>query len=681
MDVFNTASPSFHLDARLEVNFDNFLYIGESYSENAVTGVTGDALFVIDYESAPVFSLLVKVEGAFYIPALKTWGDVDITVNDNGLKVEGEISFLDGALTPDALIEWDWDFTKFYAELGDIVFVPFILEFNEVIIDVNTSPLILKFGMSITVLSFADFAADFTLEETDDGLFVEFELVADVELITTTVTGDAILALPNIEDTDFGDFSVTIEPGPAMEVAIEWFEGAIEDTKQWFLGIFEGVEAVVVVLVEGIQGIIESLDFVVEAFDDFTGGLEALLNGDIAGFAEGFAEGFETLFEPEKWKELGQEAKDFAVDLGFALNDLILGSIGISDSSSRQEIISYTDKDDNWLCNYIAVKTYTTRCWDVCGFLCLGFCDCTVCDTQEDTSERFIDPACVEEKEAALDQTRNDLDTIGYYGAGEDRTREGNAAILNENRMDYIETDPQFNDITGKVPYNKDRMNGSTLATTLSGMTKVLDNNAESGYSSNSESFEANVNINFPPPPRGRRHLNVVSSAFGNSITAATSTAAETMYDTVNKNMDGLDSNLEQFDDQAEPLKPLELSFTLSPEIFSVLCTDIMTAKERKPSISSYDMRCGELSYLEGQLSFNDENPSLSSLNVPTQYDCGTLRINRRWKVTDKCENLEGDGKRQGTAIQTIYSKPVAPIFTNVPWKTPVSCCFNIVSF
>ena len=116
IDVIDTLTPKFYLNASLEVDLEDFLYIGNSYDENT-DSIEGAAIFVIDYATAP-FKLLVDIEAAIHIPILRTWGSVKITVNDDGAALEGEISFLGGLLKPYVKIEWDWAFTHFYAELG-----------------------------------------------------------------------------------------------------------------------------------------------------------------------------------------------------------------------------------------------------------------------------------------------------------------------------------------------------------------------------------------------------------------------------------------------------------------------------------------------------------------------------------------------------------------------------------
>ena len=101
----------------------------------------------------------MDIQAAIAIPILRSYGEVTIQVNDEGALLEGEIQFL-AVLNPTVKIEWDWAFNNFYAEFGNIVFVPAVLELNQLILDVETkSTFILSFDIKITVLSFAELGA------------------------------------------------------------------------------------------------------------------------------------------------------------------------------------------------------------------------------------------------------------------------------------------------------------------------------------------------------------------------------------------------------------------------------------------------------------------------------------------------------------------------------------------
>jgi len=58
------------------------LAFGNSYND-ATKSVEGNAVFLVDYKSLP-FELLVQIEGAISIPKLKTYGEVNINITDEG---------------------------------------------------------------------------------------------------------------------------------------------------------------------------------------------------------------------------------------------------------------------------------------------------------------------------------------------------------------------------------------------------------------------------------------------------------------------------------------------------------------------------------------------------------------------------------------------------------------------
>lgn len=105
IDVIATTNPSFFLSAELQgFKLGEFLEVGNSY--NSDTGkIEGNATFLIDYTTVP-FELIVDIEGAIGIPALKTYGEVDIGIDDSGASIEGEIFIFDGVLNPYVTIRY-----------------------------------------------------------------------------------------------------------------------------------------------------------------------------------------------------------------------------------------------------------------------------------------------------------------------------------------------------------------------------------------------------------------------------------------------------------------------------------------------------------------------------------------------------------------------------------------------
>jgi hypothetical protein len=306
LDVIETINPTFYLRADLrKINLGDFLQIGKTY--NPGTGlVDGDAKFLIDYATAN-FKLLVDIQAAIAIPMLKTFATVNITVNSEGAHLQGEISFLGGLLNPTALIKWDWGFEHFYAEFGDISFSP-ALVMDKLILDIDTTgDFTLYFSMDVTVLAFASIGADLWIEERNDGqnLFVKFEATADFALVETTVKGSALLDLYDIKQTQFGGFSMTLKPGGAAKAVAEWVGNAAKAVAD---GINKAIEKVGIAIQEigaAINNVLDKLDFIAEAWDNFASGIASLLSGDPGAFASAMVDSFNTLLIQKRGKTSG----------------------------------------------------------------------------------------------------------------------------------------------------------------------------------------------------------------------------------------------------------------------------------------------------------------------------------------------------------------------------------------
>ena len=122
-------------------------------------------------------------------------------------------------------------------------------------------------------------------------------------LVETTVTGDATLNLVRFQDTEFGDFDVDIKPGGAALAVAEFVEGAVAAIADTLVKVAEGVVEAVKVIGESIMAIVDSLDFIAEAWDDFRDGINALFSGDPAAAAKALGQAFTAAFDPENWGE------------------------------------------------------------------------------------------------------------------------------------------------------------------------------------------------------------------------------------------------------------------------------------------------------------------------------------------------------------------------------------------
>lgn len=251
------------------------------------------------------------------------------------------------------------------------------------------------------------------MEERNGGqdLFVVFTLVADLELVKTTVKGDATLDLVVIEDTNFGEFDVTVEPGGVVTAVVEFAEKAVAAIEDTLKKVEDGVNKAIEAVGEFLAPIIDSLDFIQEAWSGFNNGVNSLLSGDFAAAAQSFEQSFQTIINPENWEKVGEAVLETLEDVGLAINDAILGSMGISDKKSWQELVTLSDIDQ-WKCNLLRKDKYTERCWKACLF------GCKVCDTDVERGTPFQNSTCVQIKKDLLEDTRAKIQTAGNYGTG-----------------------------------------------------------------------------------------------------------------------------------------------------------------------------------------------------------------------------------------------------------------------
>ena len=90
------------------------------------------------------------------------------------------------------------------------------------------------------------------------------------------------------------------------------------------------------VIGDAINNVIGSLGFIKDVFDGFGDSVNALLSGDPAAAGKILVEQFEQLFSVDNWEKVGDALLGGLEDGALAVNDAILGSIGISSKSSSQ---------------------------------------------------------------------------------------------------------------------------------------------------------------------------------------------------------------------------------------------------------------------------------------------------------------------------------------------------------
>jgi hypothetical protein len=279
--------------------------------------IDGNARFLVDQKTVPP-SLKVDIEAAISIPAIRTYGGVVIKVNAAGAKFEGDITFFDGIFGERSVnLEWDWKFTYFRGSFGNVIFVPKIMMMESLELDVANKDGVfeLLFDIQISVLAFAKLGASLEVQERGDVLWVAFELVANLQLIETTVKGEAEIVLSDFRKSDFGSFDVTIAAGGAVEAVTEFVEASAQKVADAINDAIEKVGTAVKEIGAAIEKIAEKLVFISVAFIKFGEGIESLINGDLSAFAGSLVEAFDTFFQKAAWEDLGNAVLDGLVSI------------------------------------------------------------------------------------------------------------------------------------------------------------------------------------------------------------------------------------------------------------------------------------------------------------------------------------------------------------------------------
>jgi len=542
---------------------------------------------------------------------------------------------------------------------------------KDLVLDAVTQPsLDLSFDIGITVLSFVDLGATLSMEENGDDLFVDFILVADAELVETTVKGDAKLDLVRIEDTDFGSFDVSVAWGGAAKEIGEFVDAAVGQIKDEIEGTIQAVGDAIQDIGNAIKGLIASIPFIAEVFNaaaelgktttgNFIEGIDKLFNsGDPTALAEAaitLANDFDKTFEENEWEELGNQVAAQAGNLGLK----ILEGVGLTTNSVDSEVVELSEKD-KWGCNYKRVDTTTQRCWGVT--IEIGICPACVDERIEECDPpktkrgpKFQDPVCVSKKQKLLEDTRKALVTAGTIGTGSKVTTSGNTALLLEGRDNL--PNASFDDITGSVPYSKD-CSSILLQSKISGYTKILDNKAPRGISDSDTAFQTDdmVNLDFTPSCENATGSST-SQAYSDSVRAGINALKQQVNQTVNKDMTGIDPSIKAYQPEVQ-LIPLTIGFTnpIDKEL-EITCSMLKETNKQKPQILTFDPDCKTtLTYETIKETFD----------VPSKYPCGTVELTRRWTVSDTCG-------QSAYVDQFIYQQPQAPIWTENPWSEPVS--------
>jgi len=488
--------------------------------------------------------------------------------------------------------------------------------------------------------------------------------VVDVELVETTVKGDATLDLMMIEDTEFGSFDVSVAWGGAAKAVAEFVEGAVTAIADGITNTVNAVGDAIVEIGEAILGFIDEAPFIGAAFDavatgveNFGAGLQDLVTtGDPTALAEAavtFATDFANAFNEVDWEDVGNTIVDGLEDAGF----FITNGLGLSSQSDSRNTITLSEKDQ-WGCNLLRTDVTTRTCWKACLF------GCEICTSNTERGEPKSNATCVAEAQVLLEETRAMLDMAGTIGTGSKVTTDGNAAILLEDRGQI--PNATFDDLSGSVPYSKN-CSSVSLTKKIIGSTKILDNNAAGGISNSDESFETDdmVDVDFTPPScsGNARRLNAdgsfTSQAYLDSVSAGIDMLKQQVNQTVNKDMSGVDPRIKTYQVDVEPIL-LTIGFSNNPndQVVAITCSELPgLATSKRPRILTSDPDC-KTTVVYTKFS--------ETVDVPSQYPCGTVELTRRWNVTDTCGQSD-------YVDQFIYLQPRSPIWTENPWNEAVS--------
>ena len=160
-----SATPSFYLSAYIKHNWsdDDFFLIGGAVDPQDKTKVLGDAKFFVDIKSFPP-SAAVDIEAAIVFPMLRSYGYVEIEVNQTMASFEGELSLFRGIFNPYALVEWKWDMSYFYMRLQQILLARGLIILNDVELKAAPRQLNVDFDCKLTVLFFLEVEASFAVD-------------------------------------------------------------------------------------------------------------------------------------------------------------------------------------------------------------------------------------------------------------------------------------------------------------------------------------------------------------------------------------------------------------------------------------------------------------------------------------------------------------------------------------
>ena len=288
--------------------------------------VKGGATFHVAADSKKG-DILVGVYGAFSIPVLRSYGELQLTLDKSTFRFETDMHLFDGALTSKTLVEWNWDLTYFKAELSDISFADIIVV-KDVHFSYDEKASSVDFGVKISVLRLISIAAELRIT----GNTIAFDVSADLALIAIDVSGTAQIATP-FSDSSF-HLHVKIEPGGVAKEIGKVAKAAVEAIGKAAVAVWDGLKKGVEVAVAAVKHVFATaLKYLAKGFDAMVHGLE-----DVVHFLE-------------KIPILG----DLLKDIGHAISQVWNSAFG---STSSSHIVTESHRNE-YGCRYQYVRTKT----------------------------------------------------------------------------------------------------------------------------------------------------------------------------------------------------------------------------------------------------------------------------------------------------------------------------------
>ena len=208
---------------------DGFLEIGKQLTADKQAAEGGAKIFMDISTDAATFESYI--EAAITIPIIKSYAEVRLVLNDEGAEFEGEVNLFGGVVNPSVNCAWKWDFSEFTLQIQNLDFI--VVTVDELFLDVSITDTPdarrariqteLYFRAKISVLKIIGIEGEFKLKQDGGRIKASFR----VGIPGLAVSGEAFIDLYDITKSDFGGFSVEVNPGEALVAIAEGIANAV----------------------------------------------------------------------------------------------------------------------------------------------------------------------------------------------------------------------------------------------------------------------------------------------------------------------------------------------------------------------------------------------------------------------------------------------------------------------